>query len=125
MPAMTTYANTSTPNPYLIPSTSPPPQQSHQPERSYTLGGDNYGASSQPQQNTPSYYGYNETPSGQLSSPPPINTSAGYMQAGPASPVKGPRSQSVVAPVTQDDLPPGYETGTNGITGNWGKGQHQ
>ncbi|KAF8807931.1 pali-domain-containing protein [Phlegmacium glaucopus] len=119
MPSGTNYANLSTPNPYLIPSTSPPPQQSHQPERSYTLGGDSYGASSQPplqEYNTRGYYGYNEG----HSSPPPINTNTGYMQAGPASPVRGPRT-----PATHDDLPPGYEIGTSGVTGNWGKGQRQ
>ncbi|KIM47550.1 hypothetical protein M413DRAFT_439214 [Hebeloma cylindrosporum] len=116
MPSATNYA--SMPNPYYG-SSSPPPPQPTPHDRSYTLGGDGYGGSSVPplqEHNTP--YGYGAPAHTQ--SPPPIDTNVGYVQSPPqhTSPVKGPRAQP--API-HEDAPPGYETGTSGVTGNWGK----
>lgn len=111
VPSATNYA--SMPNPYYS-STSPPPPQPNQHDRSYTLGGDGYGASSVPplqEFNTPSPYGYGAPAHTQ--SPPPINTNVGYAQSSQQTSLQP-------API-HEDSPPGYETGTSGVTGNWGK----
>lgn len=105
------------PNPYYS-SASPPPPQPNQRDRSYTLGGDGYGGSTVPPlQEYNTSYGYGAP--ALTHSPPPINTNVGYAQSPQqTSPVKGPRAQP--API-HEDSPPGYETGTSGVTGNWGK----
>lgn len=105
------------PNPYLNhQSTSLPPPQH---DRAYTLGGDGYGSNFVPpleDHNAPGGYGYGQPPLTQ--SPPPINTNIGYSQPPLRSPVGGPRAQPGAS---QEDAPPGYEPGTSGVTGNWGK----
>jgi hypothetical protein len=106
------------PNPYLNhQSTSPPPPQH---DRGYTLGGDGYGSNYVPpleDHNTPGGYGYGQPTLTQ--SPPPINTGLAYSPQPPLrSPVGGPRAQPGAS---QEDAPPGYETGASGVTGNWGK----
>ncbi|KAJ3517857.1 hypothetical protein NLJ89_g218 [Agrocybe chaxingu] len=115
-------------NPYYGASSSPPPQQSRgQPERNYTLGGDGYGMNSVPplpEHSTSggAYYAYGGDQQPQHINPyapTPIDTNAGYaVQPAHTSPVKGPRAQPGATP---EDSPPGYEPGTSGITGNWGK----
>ncbi|KDR85667.1 hypothetical protein GALMADRAFT_84706 [Galerina marginata CBS 339.88] len=97
-------------NQYYNTSSSPPPQQ-YQNERSYTLGGDGYGANSVPPlQEHDGYYGSQAQPT--------INTNVGYAHSGQTSPVRGPRAQPRTIP---EDSPPGYEPGASGVTGNWGK----
>jgi len=117
MPPSTSYG--AMPNPYYT-SASPPPPQPNQHDRSYTLGGDGYGASSVPplqEYNTPAPYGYGAPAHTQ--SPPPISTDVSYLQSPPqTSPVRGPRAQPGTVP---EDSPPGYDAGTSGVTGNWGK----
>ncbi|CAA7264824.1 unnamed protein product [Cyclocybe aegerita] len=125
MPQASTYAAS---NPYYGASSSPPPQQGRgQPERSYTLGGDGYGMNSVPplpEHSTPggAYYAYGGDQQPQHINPyapSPIDTNTGYAaQPVHTSPVKGPRAQPGAIP---EDSPPGYEPGTSGITGNWGK----
>jgi hypothetical protein len=110
----------STPNPYYG-SSSPAPLQHPQPERSYTLGGDGYGASAVPplaEHNT-TYYHYGGEPT--ATSAPPIDTNVGTVPVVRTSPVKGPRSQLVVLEPPHEDLPPGYEPGSSDVVGQWGK----
>ncbi|TFK41887.1 SUR7/PalI family-domain-containing protein [Crucibulum laeve] len=123
------YSQRSNANPYYT-SPSPPqqyaqqhqqysqPSQYTQPERSYTLGGDGYGA--QPNEHTSSYFPYgtdtHNTP------PAPIDTNTGYIVPAQRSPVKGPRTQPVVLSASPPrDSPPGYDPGHSNITGAWGK----
>jgi len=115
-------ATASSPNPYL--ASSSPSHQQH--ERAYTLGGDGYGASSVPplQQQQDYDYGHSSS-SGFYGSQQPsasaINTNVGgFVQPHtPSSPVKGPRAQP--GSMFPEEAPPGYDSGTSGITGNWGK----
>ncbi|KAG6830889.1 hypothetical protein H0H92_014040 [Tricholoma furcatifolium] len=120
---------------------SPAPVTSHQNERSYTLGGsaypDNgYGASAVPPIPEHSAYGASsprQHPSEYQSSyfpaattsPPPINTNVGYSPAASTSPVKGPRAQNSLQVRNEESMPvespPGYDAGTSGIQGAWGK----
>ncbi|PPQ77035.1 hypothetical protein CVT25_014852 [Psilocybe cyanescens] len=113
MPAAGGYAGT--PNPYFNAPTSPPlPQAQH--ERAYTLGGDGYGASSVPPLQD---YGHNTSGSHFLTqSPPTLNTNLAFEQPAQASPVRGPRPRPGSM---SEDAPPGYDAGTAGVTGNWGK----
>jgi len=147
MPDATSYgASTATPNPYV---SSPPPQ--HAQERSYTLGGDGYGYAEQQQQHDYSsnpYVGSTSPPQQQYTTPPPqqyasppqqysdpryppaIDTVAGgydshyATQQQPTSPVRGPRPPPGRQQTgMSEEAPPGYDTGTAGVTGNWGKQQ--
>ncbi|THV01432.1 pali-domain-containing protein [Dendrothele bispora CBS 962.96] len=99
------------------------------PERSYTLGGDGYGMNSvpplperqdsvPPMPDHPSATAYNIPYAGTTA---PINTNSGN-----TSPVKGPRPPPGIptthsSPVEHEDSPPGYDAGTSGIAGAWGK----
>ncbi|TFK77477.1 pali-domain-containing protein [Pluteus cervinus] len=89
----------------LSPSHSPSPplggQQAyaqHQPERSYTLGGDGYGGNAVPAlpDHQQSYYPY-----------------PGDTQPQAAS--------SIDYGIAHSDAPPGYEKGTSAVQGHWGK----
>jgi len=104
------------------------------PERSYTLGGDGYGMNAVPplperQASVPPIpdhpaisSSYNIPYAG--TNTPPINTNVSPGSAN-TSPVKGPRPQPGMhnAPslAEHEDSPPGYDVGTSGITGAWGK----
>ncbi|KAF9270720.1 pali-domain-containing protein [Marasmius fiardii PR-910] len=78
------------------------------PDRSYTLGGDGYGANSVPplRERSPSVPAIPDHPS-----------TAGYVPYSTSPPPGMPK----VAPTAYDDSPPGYESGTSGIQGAWGK----
>ncbi|KAF9567838.1 pali-domain-containing protein [Agrocybe pediades] len=112
----------SSPNPYLT-SPSPPHQQqySQHNERSYTLGGDNYGASAMHQQQDYAYTSSSSTVYNSQQPPSTVNTDiGGFVQPHtPTSPVRGPRAQPGAS--FHEDAPPGYDQGTSGVTGNWGK----
>ncbi|KAF8899128.1 SUR7/PalI family-domain-containing protein [Infundibulicybe gibba] len=118
-PSHTGYANTT--NNYSAQAT--PPQVQH--DRSYTLGGDGYGANSVPplQEEPSSYFPY---PGDAHGSPAQINTNVAYVSPPQTSPVKGPRSQPQQSQQSHHDYdreeaPPGYDAGTSNITGAWGK----
>ncbi|KIJ65051.1 hypothetical protein HYDPIDRAFT_89145 [Hydnomerulius pinastri MD-312] len=123
----------STQSPYAAPY-SAPRSPVHQPERSYTLGGGGYGASTvpPPQNNDPyndPYYGNYQgpshtSPSPMSRSPPAIDTHI-VGAASNVSPIKGPRgprSSIVMAPPQPQysDSPPTYESGPAGAPGQWG-----
>ncbi|KAF5368544.1 hypothetical protein D9758_002150 [Tetrapyrgos nigripes] len=111
---------------YSAPATTP----GTGPERNYTLGGDGYGENSVPplperQGSVPALPDhpaasstYNIPYSG---SPAPINTNLPLSGGTNPSP-RGPRQQPTTSSPTHEDSPPGYEAGTSGITGAWGKG---
>ncbi|KAG6842434.1 hypothetical protein C0991_007564 [Blastosporella zonata] len=96
---------------------SPPAASSHQNDRSYSLGGGGYGASSVPPlpEHQTSYF-----PAQSISSPAPIDTSLAYAPAAQTSPVKGPRAQNSLQ-VRNEDSPPTYDAGSSGVQGTWGK----
>ncbi|KAF9229042.1 pali-domain-containing protein [Gyrodon lividus] len=131
--ATATMVGTSSQPSYATPySASRSPVQ--QAERSHTLGGGGYGASTVPQAtNDPysdPYYGLYQGPSN--ISPPPMSRSplaidTHVVDAPPnVSPVQGPRGprNSVVVmappPSRYDDNPPTYEAGPSGAPGQWG-----
>ena len=154
MPDATSYgASAATPNPYI---SSPPQQQPHTQERSYTLGGDGYGYGQQQQQQhdyssnpyiggstSPPQRQYTTSPQQQYASPPQqysdpryppaLDTGAGQYDShyatqqqqqptSPTSPVRGPRPPPGRQQTgMSEEAPPGYDTGTAGVTGNWGK----
>ncbi|KAF8167411.1 SUR7/PalI family-domain-containing protein [Crassisporium funariophilum] len=127
MPSAVSYAG-ATPNPYYSTPSSPPPQlsQQQQHDRSYTLGGDGYGASTVPPlqeyNNVPGgYYAYGGEEPSRPSHGAPIDTNLGYASSPQTSPVRGPRAQPGAPLAPLEDSPPGYDTGTSGVTGNWGK----
>ncbi|KAL4070740.1 pali-domain-containing protein [Scleroderma citrinum] len=102
----------------------------HQPERSYTLGGDGYGANTVPslQTNDP-YYGRYQSPAPIMpqstSSPPLVDTNVMRTSPTAVSPVRGPRgprTSIVLSPpsLPYSDNPPDYESGPSGAPGQWG-----
>ncbi|EDR15231.1 uncharacterized protein LACBIDRAFT_291721 [Laccaria bicolor S238N-H82] len=113
----TAVGYSSTPNQYYGSSSPAHPQ----PERSYTLGGDGYGASTvRPlAEHNAAYYPYGGEPT--ATSVPPIDTNVGTVPVVRTSPVKGPRSHLVVLEPPHEDLPPGYEPGSSNVVGQWGK----
>ena len=113
----------SDPSPYFTQpnyhhSPSPPPQQ---PDRSYTLGGDSYGASAIPDYQNPSgydasYYAHYAPPTS-TPSPAPINTHVSPPPEPVATSPRGPRAPQ--NPV-YDDSPPVYDVATAQPPGQWG-----
>lgn len=93
--------------PYYSAQSAQPPQ----PDRSYTLGGDNYAE----QPHNSSYFPY---PGETHTSPGPLNTNVAAAPPPLATSfVRGPRPQS-----GYEDSPPVYDAGTTThVPGAWGK----
>jgi len=101
-----------------------PHYATEQHDRSYTLGGDSYGANILPpvhendQSHGSSYFPYPGDGYAEKPSPAPINTDVAAQQT--QSPVKGPRSPRSPVYRPADDSPPSYESGPSQPPGAWG-----